>query len=152
MVRKAGKVWGETALIHANGVLEFHRIEANAGTFCSKHLHEFKWNGFYVESGELLIRVWQKDYDLCDETYLKPGDFMQVKPGLYHSFEAVEDTVAFELYWAEFSHDDIQRETVGGANPPLPTTAIDSGSPHPAGVPDESGASTSPGLRRNPNG
>ena len=24
---KAGKVWGQTELIHANGVLEFHRIE-----------------------------------------------------------------------------------------------------------------------------
>jgi len=28
----------------------------------------------------------------------------------------VEDTVAFELYWAEFNHDDIQRETVGFKN------------------------------------
>jgi hypothetical protein len=24
---KAGKIWGKTELIHANGVLEFHRIE-----------------------------------------------------------------------------------------------------------------------------
>ena len=28
---KAGKVWGGTELIHANGVLEFHRINFNAG-------------------------------------------------------------------------------------------------------------------------
>ena len=48
---KAGKVWGQTELIHANGVLEFHRIEYKAGKQCSEHLHEFKWNGFYVESG-----------------------------------------------------------------------------------------------------
>ena len=34
-------------------------------------------------------------------------------PGEYHQFEAVEDTVAFELYWAEFDHEDIERETVG---------------------------------------
>ena len=26
----AGKVWGQTELIHANGVLEFHRIEFEA--------------------------------------------------------------------------------------------------------------------------
>ena len=31
---KAGKVWGGTELIHANGVLEFHRIEFNAGFKC----------------------------------------------------------------------------------------------------------------------
>ena len=30
--------------------------------------------------------------------------------------EAVEDTVAFELYWAEFDHEDIERETVGYKN------------------------------------
>ena len=28
---KAGKVWGETELIHANGVLEFHRIQTVKG-------------------------------------------------------------------------------------------------------------------------
>ena len=112
-MNKSGKVWGETSRIHANSSFEFHRIEARAKTRCSKHLHQFKWNGFYVESGHLIVCVWQKDYDLVDETHLKPGDFMQVKPGLYHNFEAVEDTVAFELYWAEFNHNDILRETIG---------------------------------------
>ena len=93
----AGKVWGQTELIEANGALEFHRIEMNTGGVCSKHLHEFKWNGFYVESGSMLIRVWQKDYDLIDETVLVAGG------------------VAYELYWAEFNHNDIKRETVGHA-------------------------------------
>ena len=34
---KAGKIWGQTELLEANGVLEFHRIEAKAGGVCSKH-------------------------------------------------------------------------------------------------------------------
>ncbi len=110
---KAGKIWGQTELVHANGVLEFHRIDFKAGGVCSKHTHQFKWNGFYVVSGRMKIRVWQRDYDLIDETILGPGDFTRVKPGLMHSFEGLEDGVAFELYWAEFNHDDIQRETVG---------------------------------------
>ena len=38
---KAGKVWGQTELLEANGVLEFHRIEAKAGGVCSKHKHKF---------------------------------------------------------------------------------------------------------------
>ena len=87
---KAGKVWGQTELIHANGVLEFHRIEYKAGKQCSEHLHEFKWNGFYVESGKMMIRVWQNDYDLVDETILGPGDFTQVKPGVMHQFVGLE--------------------------------------------------------------
>ena len=55
----------------------------------------------------------QKDYDLVDETILGPGEFTQVKPGKIHQFEGIEDGVAFELYWAEFNHDDIVRRTVG---------------------------------------
>ena len=110
---KAGKIWGQTELIHANGVLEFHRIEYKAGYKCSEHEHQFKWNGFFVESGKMLIRVWQNDYDLVDETILLPGDFTQVKPGCIHQFEGIESGVAFELYWAEFNHNDIKRRTVG---------------------------------------
>ena len=109
----AGKVWGTTQLIEANNALEFHRIEMLKGGICSKHLHEFKWNGFYVESGQMLVRVWQQDYDLVDETMLYEGDYTKVKPGLYHQFECIESGVAFELYWAEFNHNDIVRETVG---------------------------------------
>ena len=109
----AGKVWGQTELVHANGVLEFHRIEYKKGGVCSKHIHEYKWNGFFVESGEMLVRVWQKDYDLIDETILNAGDFMRVKPGVFHQFIGLEDGVAFELYWAEFDHNDIKRESVG---------------------------------------
>jgi D-lyxose ketol-isomerase len=44
---------------------------------------------------------------------LNPGDFTAVKPGLFHSFEGLEDGVAFELYWANFSPHDIVRESVG---------------------------------------
>jgi len=47
------------------------------------------------------------------ETILNPGEFTRVKPGFYHQFEGIESGVAFELYWAEFNHNDIIRETVG---------------------------------------
>lgn len=109
----AGKIWGSTELILANSSLEFHRIDYKAGGVCSKHKHEYKFNGFYVVSGKMKIRVWQKDYDLVDETILGPGDFTSVKPGLYHTFEGIESGVAFELYWANFQHNDIHRESVG---------------------------------------
>lgn len=112
---KSGKVWGQTEAIFVNSALEFHRIEARADAFCSKHQHKHKWNGFYVESGKLLIRVWKNDYDLIDETVLEAGDFTAVAPGEYHQFQALADTVAFELYWAAgLNPDDIQRDTVGG--------------------------------------
>ena len=113
MSSKAGKVWGQTELIHANGVLEFHRIEYKKGFVCSEHKHEYKWNGFFVESGIMKVTVWQDDQGLVDETILYPGDFTQVKPGKFHQFEGIKDGVAFELYWAEFNHNDIVRRTSG---------------------------------------
>lgn len=109
----SGKVWGQTELIEANGVLELHRIDIVRGGKCSEHCHQSKWNGFYVESGRLLIRVWKKNYSLVDETILKAGDYTKVPPGEYHQFEALDDTVAYELYWAEFDHSDIVRRSVG---------------------------------------
>lgn len=109
----AGKIWGKTEAIIQNGLFEFHRLEFKKGYKCSEHLHEFKWNGFYVESGVMKVSVWQKDQGLVDETFLYPGDFTKVKPGLFHQFEGIESGVAFELYWAEFDHTDIKRRTVG---------------------------------------
>ena len=110
----AGKIWGTTELVHSNNTFEFHRIEFKSGYKCSEHKHQFIWNGFYVEEGQMLIRVWQHDQDnLVDETVLSAGQFTQVRPGLVHQFEGLQDGVAFELYWAEFHHDDIVRRTVG---------------------------------------
>lgn len=153
---KAGKVWGETQLLHANGVLEFHRIEVDEGGCCSKHKHKYKWNGFFVEEGCLTIRVWQDDYDLVDKTNLYAGDFMQVKPGLYHSFEAPERTIAFELYWAEFDHNDIDRESVGErkdyAKELLEKVEKKLEEEHPMGVCGRPGCTNHTGLQRNDDG
>lgn len=110
---KAGKVWGETRLIDSNAALEFHRIQVVPGGVCSRHCHRFRYNGFFVESGRLLIRVWKNDYDLVDETVLGPGEYTRVAPGEYHQFEALEPTVAFEIYWVEMPPVDIQRDTPG---------------------------------------
>ena len=110
----AGKIWGTTALLESNSSLEFHRITVVKGSSCSQHLHQHKWNGFFVESGSLLIRVWKNNYDLVDETVLTAGEYTRVAPGEYHQFEALADTVAFEIYWTDsLNCDDIVRRSVG---------------------------------------
>ena len=112
---KAGKVWGETELVLQTPFVEFHRIWIKAGGFCSTHKHEFKWNMFYVTSGKLQIHVHKNDYDLVDTTELGTNEWTTVKPGEFHSFEAVEDTLAFEVYYPEPLSTDIIRKTVGGS-------------------------------------
>jgi quercetin dioxygenase-like cupin family protein len=114
---KSGKVWGTTELIAANPAFEYHRIEIKAGGYCSKHKHQSKYNGFYVESGQLLIRVWREQAD--DVTVLQEGQYTQVEPGLCHQFEALTDCVAYELYWSQYEANDIQRENLGGMRTPF---------------------------------
>lgn len=116
---KAGKIWGTTELIDHNSTFEFHRIEFKSNHCCSEHYHQTKWNGFFVESGVLLVKTWTKEPTdtrpnmLCDQTVLRAGDYYKVPPGLWHQFVGVEDGVAFELYWAEFNGNDIVRRTQG---------------------------------------
>ncbi len=79
-----------------------------AGGACSRHLHRHKWNGFYVERGELLVKVWQLSGTL-DETRLGPGDTLEVPPGVEHQFVGLTDCLAFEAYWAAPLAEDIVR-------------------------------------------
>jgi len=116
---KSGKIWGQTEIIEHTSSFEFHRIEFKANHCCSEHYHKTKWNGFFVESGTLMIKTWQSEPTehrpnmLCDQTILRAGDYYKVEPGKWHQFVGVDDGVAFELYWAEFNGNDIVRRTQG---------------------------------------
>jgi quercetin dioxygenase-like cupin family protein len=111
---KQGKIWGETSQLFNKNNVSIHRIEINAGGFCSKHKHNYKHNIFFVESGLLKIEHWQNNYDLNDITILKSGESCSIPPNHYHKFTALEDTIALEIYYVELLDDDICRETCGG--------------------------------------
>ena len=122
----SSKVWGKTELIFSHPMVEMHRIEINKNGVCSKHRHQYKHNGFFVESGgPLIIRVWKNDYPLVDETALNIREFCVVKPNEWHQFEAVDRTIAFEIYWVSLDVNDIVRETCGFMKPQLETPAAD---------------------------
>lgn len=111
-----GKVWGSTTPLFCKNNVEIHRIEGKKGGFCSLHRHKYKFNRFLVEKGVLKVTI-SKDYGsgiLDDVTVVGPGQQTTVWPGEFHSFEVLEDCVAFEIYWVELDPDDIERETVGG--------------------------------------
>jgi len=111
-----GKIWGQTFSIFQKPNFELHRINVKKGGFCSTHKHKHKHNAFFVESGKLKIKIHQLDYGLIDETIISQGDLSVVKPQHYHSFEALENTIAYEVYWTELNHDDIERKNVGGVD------------------------------------
>ena len=111
-----GKIWGLTQQLFLKNNVEIHRIEVNKGGFCSKHKHDNKYNAFFIEKGSLKISIWKNDYDLKDETIIVSKQMSVVKPKEYHMFEALEETVAYEIYWSELLSNDIIRENCGGIN------------------------------------
>jgi quercetin dioxygenase-like cupin family protein len=109
-----GKIWGKTQNIFKNSNFELHRIEAKKGGFSSKHQHKHKYNAFFIEEGKLKITIYETNYDLVDETIISTGEITVANPGTYHRFEALEDTICYEMYWVELDSSDIERENVGG--------------------------------------
>ena len=69
---------------------------------------------FYVISGKLQINTWKNDYPLCDSTILQAHERTIIKPGEFHEFVVLEDSVVLEVYWVELKLDDIDRESCGG--------------------------------------
>jgi len=108
------KVWGTTQKIFEQNGVQIHRITAKKGGYSSTHKHEYRFNMFYVEKGKLKILVKKNDYDLVDETIIADGQSTVAKPNEWHSFLAMEDTVAYEIYYGNVSDSDIVRENCGG--------------------------------------
>jgi quercetin dioxygenase-like cupin family protein len=109
-----GKVWGDTQCLFFKNNVEIHRINTNKGGYCSKHKHDYKFNAFYIERGKMKITAWKNDYDLVDETIIEDQQMTVVPPREYHMFEALEDTVAYEIYWVDLPKKDIIRDNHGG--------------------------------------
>lgn len=113
-MKKSGKCWGETVDIETNPFVSFHRAVINHGFCCSRHDHSGRANLFFVESGRIRIRVYQPN-GIEDETILAAGETTTVPAGLDHRFEALADSVVFELYWPRMmTEPDINRIDTGG--------------------------------------
>ena len=111
-----GKVWGNTSTLFSKNNVEVSRIEIKKGGYCSKHRHDYKYNLFFVEEGKLLVTIFREDANTTieDKTILEKHDITYVEPNIFHFFEALEDTIAYEIYWVEIDKKDIIRESVGG--------------------------------------
>lgn len=110
---KQGKYWGETTKIYTGENCEVHYLNIKAGGFCSIHLHQTKWNRFYVISGTLKISIF-RDGDK-EEVYLSDGEITDIPPGVQHQFFAPNNCRCLEVYWTDaLDPNDITRFSVGG--------------------------------------
>ena len=110
---RQGKDWGYTTEFFRNAMVSAHHLEVNKGGYCSEHIHEYKYNLFYVISGRLKITIWREN-DIKDETILTAGQASAVSPGFYHIFEGLEKTECVEIYQVLLIDPDIKRRKQGG--------------------------------------
>lgn len=112
------KLWGESTSILCCLNFEIHRIAVKRNGYSSMHIHKYKYNAIYVESGLLYVFVpnlYTRKYELS------AGQSVIIPPECRHRFIAMDETIAFEYYWVgidrsvlEYPIDDIVREDVGG--------------------------------------
>jgi len=110
---RQGKEWGYTTEFFRNAMVSAHHLEIKKDGYCSEHIHEHKYNLFYVISGRLKITIW-REKDLKDVTEFTAGQVSAVSPGFYHKFEALEKTECIEIYQVLLIEPDIERRTQGG--------------------------------------
>jgi len=106
-MNKTGKVWGSTSELFTNNNVSIHRIDIAKNKKCSKHLHRYKYNMFFVESGKIIVRRWEQDYTI--DTILDSQNSITIEPNIYHQFESLEDSIVYEIYYTKLDNNDIVR-------------------------------------------
>lgn len=97
---KVGKIWGNTQNLLTTPLFEIHKIYIKPNSNCSLHIHQNKYNFFYVIKGKLFIEVHKNDYDLVDITSLNENEYTSVQPNEYHKFFTEdEEVIALEIYY-----------------------------------------------------
>jgi len=109
------KFWGRTRCLHESDLHSLHELELKAGGYCSIHYHEDRANRFIVRSGIIAIvtfHAWK-----IDRKILTNGNTLDVRSGIVHQFQVLEDGEAIEEYFPDGSsvrNDDIIRLCQGG--------------------------------------
>ncbi len=97
------KAWGTTSEILILPALQVHRLMIAPQSECSIHLHKNKANRFYVDSGELVVRMFTQLHDMPKDFVVRAGEIFDVMPGIIHQFVNPSndgpDVIAFEMYW-----------------------------------------------------
>jgi len=79
-------------------------LHVNKGKKCSLHFHEVKTETMHISSGSVIMRYGKEVGHLIEVTLTK-GQSFHIVPGLFHQFEALEDSDIFEFSTQHFEED-----------------------------------------------
>lgn len=97
------KVWGYEEWLENNELYCCKKLYLKEGYRCSNHMHKIKDETFIVEKGCVLIE--------CDgkfETFTT-GQSIRIKPGVYHRFEGMSDSVILEVSTQHLDEDSYRK-------------------------------------------
>lgn len=112
------KAWGTSELVFIDETHELRRIHIEKGGYCSLHKHSAKFNFFWIEEGKLELTIFTIDRDTEPRQHVERkiiiGDQLELQkytvyPNVKHKFLALEETIAYELYFMRVNPDDIYR-------------------------------------------
>ena len=109
------KVWGKTACVAKHPGFTVHHLVVDPNSYCSRHFHENRFNGFFITHGSMLIREYDENWQPVSATELHGGGYYEVPPRIRHRFETRDGCEALEIYFSpDVREDDIIRYDQGG--------------------------------------
>ncbi|MGF1451134.1 MAG: cupin domain-containing protein [Opitutales bacterium] len=110
------KVWG-TELWIANRSFCGKKLVVRAGYRCSIHWHEQKDETFYLAAGRIVMEVDGVPH------LMKPGDKLDMPPGVKHRFTALEESELLE-FSTHHEEADSYRDSKSEVVPPTEFAAL----------------------------
>ena|SRR6266496_866398 len=108
-IKTVPKGWGKELWVHNDEKYCGKILVLNKGKRCSLHFHIKKHETFYVIKGSVQVVLVDKDSAKTTLT-MKPGDALEIPPGLMHYFKGLENAEIAEFSTEHFDEDSYRAE------------------------------------------
>jgi quercetin dioxygenase-like cupin family protein len=108
-IKVVEKGWGRELWIHNDAQYCGKVLVLNKGKRCSLHFHVKKHETFYVSKGLVRMELVERD-GTRSEFELRPGEALEIPPGLVHRFTGLEDSEIMEFSTEHFEEDSYRVE------------------------------------------
>ncbi|MGH7149270.1 MAG: cupin domain-containing protein [Planctomycetota bacterium] len=108
-MQRVPKGWGEELWVHNDPLYCGKILRLKRGKRCSLHFHKRKTETFYLQSGRVRMELRHPD-GRSEDLVMKPGDSLEIYPGLVHRFSGIEDSEIVEFSTQHFEEDSYRIE------------------------------------------
>ncbi|HKB14775.1 MAG TPA: cupin domain-containing protein [Planctomycetota bacterium] len=108
-MQRVPKGWGEELWVHNDPLYCGKILRLRKGKRCSLHFHKKKTETFYLQSGRVRMELRHPD-GRSEDLVMKPGDSLEIYPGLVHRFSGIEDSEIVEFSTQHFEEDSYRIE------------------------------------------